>query len=212
MRVALYARVSTKDKGQDTENQLIQLRTFAATQGWTVSSEYVDQASGKRSDREQFQKMFDDASRREFDILLIWSLDRFSREGTVGTLNHLQRLLGYGVKWRSYTEQWIDSTGNFAEAITGFLAAIAKNERIRIQERVKAGLDRAKADGFKRTGGRAGGRPTAIFNRQIATKLHAEGKSLRIIAAELGTTAPTLQRYFKSQPAVEIDWVSQIPA
>ena len=199
MKVALYARVSTKDKGQDVENQLLQLRVFAATQGWEIVTEYADNASGKRSDREQLQKMFSAASRREFDILLFWSLDRFSREGTVETLNHLQRLLGYGVKWRSYTEQWIDSTGPFADAITGFMAAIAKNERVRIVERVRAGLDRAKAGGWKTTNGVAGGRPIASFDRQKAMELHNAGKSLRTIALELRTTAPTLQRFFKAK-------------
>jgi len=92
MRTAIYARVSTKDGRQDTENQLRQLREFAASQGWKVVQEYVDRASGKRSDREEFQKMFAAASKREFDCLLFWSLDRLSREGTVETLNHLQRL------------------------------------------------------------------------------------------------------------------------
>jgi DNA invertase Pin-like site-specific DNA recombinase len=110
-RVALYARVSTKDKGQDHANQLIQLRAFAKTQHWTIVHEYVDKASGKRSDRDQFQKMFISASKREFDILCFWSLDRLSREGTVETLNHLQRLTGYGVDYRSFTEQYLDSTG-----------------------------------------------------------------------------------------------------
>jgi DNA invertase Pin-like site-specific DNA recombinase len=62
-RVALYARVSTKDKGQDHENQLIQLRAFAKTQHWSIVHEYVDNATGKRSNREQFQKMFGAASR-----------------------------------------------------------------------------------------------------------------------------------------------------
>jgi len=89
MKVALYARVSTKVKGQDTENQLIQLRAFTESQGWTVTAEYVDRASGKRGDREQFQKMFAAASRREFDVLLFWSLDRLSREGALETLQHL---------------------------------------------------------------------------------------------------------------------------
>src|ERR1039458_4829746 len=101
MKTALYARVSMKDRGQDTENQLIQLRTFAASQGWTITAEYVDRASGKRGDREQFQRMFTAASKREFDILLFWSLDRLSREGTVATLNHLERLTIYGVNYRS---------------------------------------------------------------------------------------------------------------
>ena len=90
MKTAIYARVSTKDGRQDAENQLKQLRTFAATQGWEIVHEYVDKASGKRGDRDHFQKMFTAASKREFDFLLFWSLDRLSREGTVKTLNHLQ--------------------------------------------------------------------------------------------------------------------------
>ena len=72
MKSALYARVSTKDKGQDVENQLRQLREFCRKQGWEVVQEYIDHASGKRSDREQFQAMFSAASRREFDCLLFW--------------------------------------------------------------------------------------------------------------------------------------------
>ena len=100
LKTAIYARVSTKDGRQDTENQLRQLRTFASTQDWSVVHEYVDRASGKRGDREQFQKMFSAASRREFDCLLFWSLDRLSRAGTVQTLNHLERLNGYGVNYR----------------------------------------------------------------------------------------------------------------
>jgi DNA invertase Pin-like site-specific DNA recombinase len=126
MRTAIYARVSTRDGRQDTENQLRQLRDFAVTQGWTVVHEYVDRASGKRSDREEFTKMFTAASRREFDCLLFWSLDRLSREGTVETLNHLRRLTSYGVNYRSFTEQYLDSTGIFKEAVIGILAAVAK--------------------------------------------------------------------------------------
>ena len=70
IKTAIYARVSTKDGRQDTENQMRQLKSFAGTQGWTVVHEYVDRASGKRGDREQFQKMFSAASKREFDCLL----------------------------------------------------------------------------------------------------------------------------------------------
>ncbi len=92
MKIAIYARVSTKDKGQDTENQLVQLREFAAKQQWTISREYIDRETGSTSDREQFQAMFADASRRKFDLLLFWSLDRLSREGALETLQHLNRL------------------------------------------------------------------------------------------------------------------------
>jgi DNA invertase Pin-like site-specific DNA recombinase len=91
--------------------------------------------------------MFAAASRREFDCLLFWSLDRLSREGTVETLNHLQRLTGYGVNYRSFTEQYLDSTGVFKEAVIGILAAVAKQERVRLSERTIAGLERARAQG-----------------------------------------------------------------
>jgi DNA invertase Pin-like site-specific DNA recombinase len=189
--VALYARVSTKDKGQDTENQLGQLRKFAETHGWRIVQEYVDRATGKRNDRDQFQKMFAAASRREFDVLLFWSLDRLSREGVVETLNHLQRLISYGVNYRSITEQYLDSTGIFKEAVIGILAAVAKQERVRLSERTIAGLERARA------AGRIGGRPKAEDDHKLMRqfqKLHEAGTSVRVIAAELGVSPTTIQK------------------
>jgi DNA invertase Pin-like site-specific DNA recombinase len=191
MTVALYARVSTKDKGQDNENQLRQLRQFAEKQGWQIVHEYVDKATGKRSDREQFQKMFVAASKREFDVLLFWSLDRLSREGVVETLNHLQRLTSYGVNYRSFTEQYLDSTGIFKEAVIGILAAVAKQERVRLSERTIAGLERARAQG------RVGGRPKAEDDPKLVQrfrKLHDAGASVRKIATELGISATTVQK------------------
>ena len=192
MRTALYARVSTKDGRQDTETQLRQLRAFAETQEWIVVHEYVDRASGKRSDREQFQRMFESASQREFDCLLFWSLDRLSREGTVETLNHLQRLTSYGVNYRSFTEQYLDSTGIFKEAVIGILAAVAKQERVRLSERTIAGLQRAKAQG------RVGGRPKAEdADPKLVTKiewLRAQGQSIRAVAAAVKKSPNTVLR------------------
>ncbi len=191
MRVAIYARVSTKDGRQDNENQLRQLRKFAASQNWEVVHEYVDRASGKRGDREQFRQMFESASRREFDILLFWSLDRLSREGTVETLNHLQRLTGYGVDYRSFTEQYLDSTGIFKEAVIGILAAVAKQERVRLSERTIAGLQRARAQG------RVGGRPAVVDDpKTVKTvlKLHHQGCSLRHIAGEVGIAVNSVRK------------------
>ena len=176
MRIALYARVSTRDKGQDTENQLAQLREFARTQGWTVTGEYVDRASNKHSDREQFQKLFQDASQRRFDTVLFWSLDRFSREGVLETLNHLQRLSSYGVGYRSLTEQYLDSCGIFKDAVLSILATIAKQERIRLSERTIAGLEKARRDG------RVGGRPRLVVNRAKIARMDAEGLTTREIA------------------------------
>src|SRR5512142_3209183 len=105
MRIALYARVSTKDKGQDHENQLRELRDFVARKrrdGWKLHSEYVDKCSGKTAERPAFKRMFEAASRKEFDLVLFWSLDRFSREGVLETLQHLQRLSSYGVEGFSF--------------------------------------------------------------------------------------------------------------
>ena len=196
-RAAIYARVSTKDGRQDTENQLRQLRTFAATQDWSIVHEYVDRASGKRGDREQFQKMFSAASRREFDCLLFWSLDRLSREGTVKTLNHLERLNGYGVNYRSFTEQYLDSTGMFKEAVIGILAAVAKQERVRLSERTIAGLQRAKAQG--RVGGRPKTEDTEPKLLMRIERLRSEGHSIRTIAVEVKKSPNTILRLLKSE-------------
>jgi DNA invertase Pin-like site-specific DNA recombinase len=200
MRIATYARVSSKGVGkQDTENQLRQLRQFSATQGWTVVHEYVDRATGKHGDRDQFQKMFAAASRREFDCLLFWSLDRLSREGTVATLNHLQRLNSYGVEYRSFTEQYLDSTGIFKEAVIGILAAVARQERVRLSERTIAGLQRAKARG------RVGGRPRTEQDPRTMAKLAAlrqSGASIRRIASELVLSPTTVARLLKEQAAL----------
>jgi DNA invertase Pin-like site-specific DNA recombinase len=149
MRVAIYARVSTGK--QDTENQAAQLREFASGQGWDVVAEFTDVVSGMKDERQrpQFKRMFESASRREFDLVLFWALDRFSREGVLPTLHHLQRLDGYGVAWRSFTEQYLDSTGVFKDAVISIMATIARQENIRRSERIRAGLARTKAQGTK---------------------------------------------------------------
>jgi DNA invertase Pin-like site-specific DNA recombinase len=198
-RVAIYARVSSKDVGrQDAENQLRQLRAFAVSQSWTVVDEYVDRLSGKTADREQFQLMFKSASKRGFDVLLFWSLDRLSREGTVATLNHLQRLNSYGVGYRSFTEQYLDSTGIFKEAVVGILAAVARQERVRLSERTIAGLQRARAQG------RVGGRPRIEHDPRMMAKLEnlrRGGASIRGMANELGLSPTTVARLVRNLPA-----------
>jgi DNA invertase Pin-like site-specific DNA recombinase len=180
LRCAIYSRVSTRDKGQDATNQLRQLREFARAQGWTITREYVDQESGSHADRPEFQAMFRDASQRRFDILLFWALDRLSREGVLETLHHLNRLTGYGVGWRSFTEQYLDSTGIFRDAVISILATIAKQERLRLSERTRAGLERARASGKQI------GRPTVPVDCGRVAELRAAGLSYAKIADELG--------------------------
>jgi DNA invertase Pin-like site-specific DNA recombinase len=187
--IAVYARVSTKDKGQDTENQLAQLREFAAKQGWTIFREYVDRESGAKSDRLEFQQMFEDASRRKFDMLLFWSLDRLSREGVLETLQHLNRLTSCGVGFRSFTEQYFDSCGIFKDAVISILATIAKQERVRLSERTKAGLAIARAKG------RQIGRPRLNVRLAEVARLKASGLSLRAIGRELGVSEGSVRRF-----------------
>jgi len=191
MRVAIYARVSTKDKGQEVENQLRQLREFAVLQGWTVYCEFIDHETGSTDDRAEFQAMFGDASQRKFDVLLFWALDRLSREGVLETLQHLNRLTSYGVGYRSFTEQYFDSCGIFKDAVIAIIATVAKQERVRISQRVKAGLETARAKG-KRLG-----RPKKIVDaRRIAT-LRAQGRSWPQIAKQLGCGVGTAYRAYQ---------------
>jgi len=188
MRIGIYARVST-DK-QDNENQLLQLREFAAKQGWQITREYVDSESGSKASRPEFQRMFEDASRHKFDLLLFWALDRLSREGVLETLQHLNRLTSYGVGYKSYTEQFFDSCGIFKDAVIAIMATLAKQERIKRSERTKAGLERVRAAG-KRLG-----RPTKLNGQHTAqiAALRAQGLSLRAVGRELGISEGSVRR------------------
>lgn len=188
MKVAIYARVSTTK--QDNENQLAQLREFAAKQGWEIFGEYVDQESGSTADRPEFKRMFSDASRRKFDLVLFWALDRLSREGVLQTLTHLNRLESYGVGFRSYTEQFFDSCGPFKDAVIGIMATLAKQERVKRSERTKAGLARVRAAG-KRLG-----RPIRLNGQHTAevARLRAQGLSLRAIGRNLGISEGSVRR------------------
>jgi DNA invertase Pin-like site-specific DNA recombinase len=186
MKCALYGRVSTGK--QDNENQLAQLRQFAASQGWQIMAEYTDEISGSRSDRPQFCAMFKAASQHQFDVLLFWALDRLSREGVLETLQHLQRLTSYGVAWRSYTEQYLDSTGIFREAVIGILAAIAKQERVRRSERTKAGLEKARRHGKQL------GRRRVLVDATRIHQLRNQGASWSDVARLTGWSRSVCQR------------------
>lgn len=192
MKIAIYARVST-DK-QDTENQLVQLREFAAKQNWQIIREYVDCESGSKSDRAEFQAMFADASRRKFDLVLFWALDRLSREGVYKTLEHLNRLETYGIGFRSFTEPYFDSCGVFKDAVIAIMATLAKQERIKRAERTKAGLARVRA------AGRRLGRPVTLNgqHRVEIARLRTLGRSYRAIGRELGISDGSVRRLASS--------------
>jgi DNA invertase Pin-like site-specific DNA recombinase len=156
---------------------------------WVIAFEYVDQISGKTSERPEFRHMFEDASQRKFDLLLFWSLDRLSREGALETLQHLNRLTGYGVQWRSLTEQYLDSTGMFRDAVISILAVVAKQERLRLSERTRAGLERARREG------KTLGRPRVNISADTVRELREQKLSWAAIAKQLGIARSTAQAY-----------------
>src|SRR5215475_1986990 len=167
MRVAIYARVSTEDKGQDPENQLRDLRAWCARSGHELVGEYVDRVSGRKSaaERKQFAALFQDASRRKFDCVLFWALDRFSREGMVPTIQHLERVNSYGVTFHSYTEPHLCADNEMVRGILlAVLATMAKQEAKRLSERVIAGMRKAAAKGTK--SGNPIGRPRSTPRRK----------------------------------------------
>jgi DNA invertase Pin-like site-specific DNA recombinase len=188
IRVAIYARVSTT--GQDSEHQAVQLREFAAKQKWLIVREYCDHESGSKSDRAEFQEMFGDASRRKFDLVVFWSLDRFSREGVCRTLQHLNRLESYGIGFRSFTEPFFDSCGIFKEAVISIMATLAKQERVKRSERTRAALARLKA------AGKTLGRPRKLNGEHVAqiARLKTQGLSLRAIGQKLGISDHSVRR------------------
>jgi DNA invertase Pin-like site-specific DNA recombinase len=196
MRTALYARVSTDDGRQDTENQIHELREYAKRQGWNIAAEYIDHASGKNgkgsTKRPKFDQLFKDAKAKQFDMVFFWSLDRFTREGVKVTLDYLAELDSCGVCWKSYQEQFIDSCGPFKDAVISIMATLAKMERERISERTKAGMRRAKREG------KLIGAPAKFV--LSADNIQAErdkGKTLAAIAAEHGVSVRTVIRGMK---------------
>src|SRR5258707_10881620 len=193
MRIALYARISTDTKGQDPENQLRQLREWCASAGHEIFYEYIDKESGRKGtdQRKQFALLFEDAHKRKFDCVLFWALDRFTREGMVPTIMHLQRLASYGVGFHSYTETHLATVNELLRNILlALLASLAKVEAQKISERTRAGMARAKAQG-KRIG-----RPSiaAKLRRQIAERI-AAGQTPYAVAKALGIDRHTAAKY-----------------
>lgn len=148
---AVYVRVSTEK--QDVENQLRDLIPFCDKKGYEVYNQYIDVVSGTKDRRPAFTQMFKDAHQLKFDLVLFWSIDRFSRAGTLYTLTKLKELENLGIDWESYSEPIFSSVGQFKDVVLSIMATLAKMERDKISERTKAGLARAKAEG------RVGGRP-----------------------------------------------------
>jgi DNA invertase Pin-like site-specific DNA recombinase len=191
VRCALYARVSTSD--QHCENQLTELRAFCAARGWTITREYVDHGvSGATEQRPALDALLADARRRRFDVLACWRLDRLGRN-----LRHLVLMLedlhALGVSFASLNEG-IDATTPAGRLQMHMLAALSEFERGRLQERVRAGLARAKAEG------RRIGRPAHGVSPEALQRVH--GLSMRAAAKAL-EVSPALVHKLRSQTPVD---------
>jgi DNA invertase Pin-like site-specific DNA recombinase len=198
MTCALYIRVSSRDKDQDPRNQLLQLQALAQSKGWKVAQVYEDRESASQGkQREAYNRLFQDAAKpgRKWDLLLFWSLDRFSREGAYATLHGLKELDRMGIRFLSLQEQYLDTLGPFREAVMAILAAVAALERNRISERVKAGIARCKLEG--KTFGR---RPLTINTKQLA-KMQKKGYSLAMMANSLGVSRSTVLKRLRQLDA-----------
>jgi DNA invertase Pin-like site-specific DNA recombinase len=187
-RVAIYARVSTIDTGQDPETQLLVLRDYAARRGLVPAGEYVDYASGRRDDRPQYQALLAVARKRHIDVVLVWRYDRFARstQALVHALNEFHRL---GVDFISYQEN-IDTMTPQGELIFTVMASLAQFESALISERVKAGMARAKAQGK-----RISRAPLAKELQARIAALYAEGLSIHQISKQLGIGYGTAWNY-----------------
>src|SRR5271155_2040069 len=190
MRVALYARVSTRDGRQFTQNQLDGMRAYADRRGWSVIREYVDHATGSRdaAGRDELAALMAHAHAGLFDVVLVWALDRFTREGVLQAFQYIERLKASGVEFHSVTEEHFQTSGPAGELFLAVAAWMAKQERVRLRERINAGLDRARA------AGKVLGRPRAGLDLTKLKRLRAEGLSVRAIAAATDTSRSTVER------------------
>ncbi len=190
MRAALYARVSTRDKDQDPQTQLLPLREFVASQGVSVMGEFVDHAPATdMSARKAWRELLDQSAKRKVDLVLVWRIDRAFRS-VLDAATTLERLRAWGVGLRSYSEPWLDTTSPFGEALYYITAAYAQLERGILSERVKAGMARARKQG-KRLG-----RPRALNGEWERVRPHLESGTMsqRAAARVLGVGRSTVSR------------------
>ena len=194
MKVAIYARVSTSDKDQSPETQLMPLQDFCLAQGWEVYREYVDQApANDLAHRTQWRQLLDDAAKRRFSAVLVFKLDRAFR-----SVKHMHDTLAawelVGVSFQSLRERFDTSTA-LGRLLLNLLASLADFELELIRERVRAGMERARRQGKKI------GRPKVIDRKgfpkrfgAILERLSNGDISRRQAAKELGIGYATLKR------------------
>jgi DNA invertase Pin-like site-specific DNA recombinase len=193
MRVAIYARVSTANNGQDPTMQTREVREYIERRGWQLAGEYVDAGiSGTKEKRPELDRLMADAHRRKFDVVAVWKFDRFAR-----SVSHLLRALDtfrvLGIEFVSLSES-LDTATPAGRMVFTVLGAVAELERSLIVERVRAGLRNARAKG-KRLG-----RPRVAVDARRIAALRSSGASWATVCHETGLSKGTAQRALHSLP------------
>lgn len=201
-RAALYCRVSTAE--QTVLNQRVQLETLARDYRLRVTRVYEDVESGAVSQRPGLLQCLREAG-QHFDVLLIWSIDRLSRAGVLPVIEILNALQSRSVRFISWKERFLDSSGPAGWAIVAMIAALAEIEREMIQERTRAGIHRA------RLAGKTLGRPRKIIDGARAAEMVSQGTTRIAVARHFGVSPRTIDRRIEAyQEARRID-ASQQP-
>lgn len=196
-RVALYLRVSTSD--QTTDNQRMELRSAIRRQGWQITQIFEDQGISGAKGREQrpgLDALMKGVSRRDFDIVAAWSVDRLGR-----SLQDLVSLLAefHAKRVDLYLhQQGLDTTTPAGKAMYQMLGVFSEFERAIIQERIKAGLARARVEG------KVCGRPRVSEKVEAAIRTaRRKGAGIRKIAREIGVGVSVVQRVVSRGTAIE---------
>lgn len=194
-RIAIYARVSTKE--QNPESQIHALRQYATHRNFTIINEYIDVATGSIEKRAlnkkivdpSFRKLMDDARKRHIDCVLVWKYDRFARS-LKSLLEALMEFNNLGIDFISYTQN-IDTTTPSGRLFFNVIASFSEFERELIVERVKLGIDRARAKG------KILGRKKNVEVEEKIIEYKKMGKGIRLISREVGISAPGVIKVLK---------------
>ncbi|MGF1472934.1 MAG: recombinase family protein [Rubrobacteraceae bacterium] len=201
-RSAIYMRVSKDDGSQETDNQLLVLRKEIDRAGEELVEIYVDREIGTKGRRERsdFDRMFRDAERRRFDLLRVWALDRFSREGIRKTIGYLQCLDHLGVRFKSHTEPYLNTDNELIAHIgIGVTSYYAQLEAQRISDRTKAGLARARASG------KVIGRPDGYeLWRPVLESMVEQNYGKKRMSRETGLSYNTIKKYLNKLEEAEV--------
>lgn len=205
LRIALYVRVSTPARKrapkpdappptprQDVGLQLDELRAEARHRKWEIVAEFTDEESGKNDDRSGLLRALAAAERREYDVLVVWKLDRLARS-LRRLLEVVDTVTALNIGLVSLRDPGIDTTTPTGRLVLQILGAVAEFERELIVERVRAGVERVKATGKTRSG-KPIGRPSRDVDPERVRQLRDEGRTWRAIAMAVGVPVRTVRR------------------